>query len=291
LSAVLVTGATGFTGSAVVPLLVAQGHSVRCLVRPGSDRRWLPASGIDWAVGDVGDAESLSAAMAGIEILVNVASLGFGHAQTIVAAARAAGVRRAVFVSTTALLTTLPATSKAVRAGAEALIAESGIAATILRPTMIYGSRRDRNIARLIRYLKRSPVIPVFGSGHHLQQPVHVADVAAAIASSAVTQLSVGRTYTVAGPEPLTYNEVIDAVAAAVGRKAMKLHLPARPAVAALSLLESVGIRLPIKSEQVLRLEEDKAFDIADAVRDLAFSPRPFAEGVRREVEEMASGA
>jgi uncharacterized protein YbjT (DUF2867 family) len=291
LSAVLVTGATGFTGSAVVPLLLAQGHSVRCLVRPSSDRRWLPAAGIDWSVGDVGDPKSLAAAMAGIDVLVNIASLGFGHAPTIVQAAREARVPKAVFVSTTALLTTLAAQSKEVRLAAEALIGESGIAATILRPTMIYGSRRDRNISRLIGYVKSSPVIPVFGSGRHLQQPVHVDDVAAAIASAAVTPLTAQRTYTVAGPEALTYNQVVDVVAAAVGRKVLKLHLPARPVVAGLALLESVGLRLPVRSEQVRRLEEDKAFDIADAVRDLGFSPRPFPEGVGREVAEMAGGA
>lgn len=287
MSAVLVTGATGFTGSAVVPLLLAHGHTVRCLVRPSSDRRWLPATGIDWSVGDVGDAGSLATAMAGIDVLVNIASLGFGHAPMIVQAARLARVPRAVFVSTTALLTTISARSKEVRLAAEAVIVESGIAATILRPTMIYGSRRDRNISRLIGYVKSSPVIPVFGSGRHLQQPVHVDDVAAAIAGAAATPLTVQQTYTVAGPEAMTYNELVDVVAIAVGRKVLKIHLPARPVVAGLSLLEAVGLRLPIRSEQVRRLEEDKAFDIADAVRDLGFSPRPFAEGVRREVEEM----
>lgn len=291
MSAVLVTGATGFTGSAVVRLLLAQGHSVRCFVRSTSDRRWLPVTRIDWAVGDVGDVGSLAAALAGIDVLVNVASLGFGHAPTIVQAAREAGVPRAVFVSTTALLTTIPAQSKAVRAAAEALIVKSGIAATILRPTMIYGSRRDRNISRLIGYVKASPLIPVFGSGSHLQQPVHVDDVAAAIACSALTPLATGRTYTIAGPQALSYNQVIDAVAAAVGRRVLKVHLPASPVVAALSRLESVGLRLPIKSEQVRRLEEDKTFEIADAVRDLGFSPRSFEEGVRLEVAEMAGSA
>jgi len=177
------------------------------------------------------------------------------------------------------------------RAAAEALIVESGIAATILRPTMIYGSRRDRNISRLIGYVKASPLIPVFGSGRHLQQPVHVDDVAAAIACSALTPLATGRTYTVAGPQALSYNQVIDAVAAAVGRRVLTIHLPASPVVAALSRLESVGIKLPIKSEQVRRLEEDKTFEIADAVRDLGFSPRSFQEGVRLEVAEMAGNA
>src|SRR6202040_745311 len=97
--------------------------------------------------------------------------------------------------------------------------------------------------------------------------------------------------YTVAGPEALTYNQLVDAVAAAVGRKVVKVHLPVRPVVAGLALLESLGLRLPIRSEQVRRLEEDKAFDIGDAVRDLGYSPLPFADGVQREEAEMEGSA
>jgi uncharacterized protein YbjT (DUF2867 family) len=288
LSKILVTGATGFTGSAVVPLLLLQGHSVRCFVRPNSNRNWLPSKGLEWAVGDLGDLDSLVSAMNGAEILVNVASLGFGHAPTIVTAARVANIGRAVFISTTAVLTTLNARSKGVRLAAERLIFESGIASTILRPTMIYGGPRDRNISRLIRFLKISPVIPVFGCGCHQQQPVHVSDVAEALVSCTATTSTVGRTYAVAGPEPVTYDQVIGTVASCLGRKVLKIHLPARPIVIGLGAIESIGLGLPITSEQVRRLEEDKVFDTAPAARDFGYAPKPLLEGVRLEVEEMA---
>src|SRR5205814_8821341 len=107
-----------------------------------------------------------------------------GHAPALVATARAAGIERAVFISTTAIFTALNAPSKAVRVAAEKTIGESGLRATILRPTMIYGSARDRNMARLIRYLRRWPVIAVAGSGVHLQQPIYVDDVARAVADA-----------------------------------------------------------------------------------------------------------
>ena len=91
---VFVTGGTGFTGSYVVPLLLQQGYEVRCLYRPGSDRSVLPEPEIEWALGDLDDSQSLSASMRGMDALVNVASLGFGHADSIVRAARNAGIQR-----------------------------------------------------------------------------------------------------------------------------------------------------------------------------------------------------
>ncbi len=109
--------------------------------------------------------------MKGADALVNIASLGFGHAGSVIQATKEAGIRRAIFISTTAIYTQLDAKSKSIRLAAEQAIQTSGLEYTILRPTMIYGSRRDRNMWRLIRFLRVSPVAPVFGDGNYLQQP------------------------------------------------------------------------------------------------------------------------
>src|SRR5215211_639814 len=182
---VFVTGATGFTGSYIVPLLLKNGYEVRCLYRQGRDRsvplRAQPE--IEWVLGELSHARTLSASMRGTDALVNIASLGFGHAASILRAAKEAGIQRAVFVSTTAIFTQLNAKSKQTRLAAEAAIGTSGLKYTILRPTMIYGSPRDRNMWRLIRFMRYSRVIPVFGDGNYLQQPIYVGDVAQAIIS------------------------------------------------------------------------------------------------------------
>ena len=103
------------------------------------------------------------------DALVNLASLGFGHARGIVRAAVRAGLDRAVFVSTTAVTTTLPARSKAVRLAAEDEIRGSGLSWTILRPTMIYGAAGDRNLSRLLALLARlqrgSAPLPLVAAG------------------------------------------------------------------------------------------------------------------------------
>src|SRR5437899_1236828 len=134
---VLVTGATGFTGRRVVSALVRDGHRVTAFVRVTSDADVVRGLGIPWAVGDLARPDTLSAALAGQDALVNVASLGFGHAPGIVAAARRAGIARSVFLGTTAVRTALETPTKAVRLEAERLVLSGGVGATLLRPTMI----------------------------------------------------------------------------------------------------------------------------------------------------------
>jgi len=284
---ILVTGATGFTGSYVVPLLLEKGFSVRCLVRALSDKSRLPSDVVEWAVGDIADLQSLKRAMEGADILVNLASIGFGHAPNIIQAAVSSRVKRAVFISTTATFTTLNAPSKKIRLDAEAAIRKSPLAYTILRPTMIYGSSRDRNMSRLIRYLKRHRLIPIFGSGEYLQQPVYVQDVARAVVSSLHSEETIGKAYNIPGAEAVSYNRIIDKISRILGRKIQKIHLPAAPAVGALKMAEYVRLKLPLKSEQILRLNEDKAFSYEDAYRDFQYIPLKFDEGIGREIQEM----
>lgn len=283
----LVTGATGFLGSHVVAQLVKAGVRPACFVRSTSDTRDLAAKGLSLCVGDLGDVGSLVSAMHGVKTLVNLASLGFGHAPAILEACRLAGVERGVFISTTAIFTSLDARTRAVRLEAEKLIRDSGLTWTILRPTMIYGTERDRNFARLISFIDRYPAVPIPGSGRGLQQPVHVDDLAAAVISAVDRSASRGRAYNLSGDRSLTYNQTVDETATALGRRVLKLHVPLTPVASALHLYERAVRRPAIKAEQVLRLDEDKAFPHDEAAADLGFSPRTFAAGITAEVERM----
>lgn len=291
----LVTGGSGFLGRRFLVHALAAGHDVVALARSDAAGTAVAAAGAVPVRGDLDDPASTNAAFAafaeatetGADALVNIASLGFGHADTIVAAAEAAGLRRAVFVSTTAVTTALPAPSKRVRLAAEASVRGSGLDWTILRPTMIYGGPDDRNIARLLQVLRRSPVLPVPGGGHRLQQPVHVEDLAAALLAALSSDAAVGSTYDVAGPEAITFRDLLQTAAGAAGRRVRLVPVPMRPTIGALRVYERVASRPRIKAEQLERLAEDKAFDITPAVRDLAYAPRSFADGVRGEAAAL----
>jgi len=284
---VLVTGASGFTGSFTVQAFLEQKISVRCFVRRSSCLNFIPTAKVEIAFGDLGQSETLQEALRGMDAIVNIASLGFGHAPEIVSAIKRTGIKRCLFVSTTAIFTQLNAASKGIRIAAERTIVESGLDYTIFRPTMIYGSSRDRNICRLIKYLDKLPIIPIFGSGNHLQQPVYVGDVAQAITKALLAEVTHGKSYNIAGASPLTYNEMIDTVSALLGRKTNKIHLPVKPVILGLSFLEKAGVAFPVKTEQVLRLNEDKSFDYSKARCDFGYQPRTFRDGVRLELDEL----
>jgi nucleoside-diphosphate-sugar epimerase len=280
-----VTGGTGFTGSRLVPLLLANGYQVRGLYRPSSDRTPPPQPEIEWVPGDVSDTDALSTSMQGSDALINIVSLGFGHADSIIRAAKKAGIQRASFISTTAIFTQLDAKSKSIRLDAERAIEASGLHYTILRPTMIYGSPRDRNMWRLIMFMRNSPLIPIFGDGESLQQPIYVDDVAGAVLACLRSSSTICKSYNIAGKHPLTYNQVIDTIAAQMNKRVWKLHVPYSPVVTVMKLLERLHLPFPIKAEQILRLNENKYFEYAEAADDFGFDPLPFEDGIQKELQ------
>jgi nucleoside-diphosphate-sugar epimerase len=281
---VAVSGANGFTGRFVCAELQRRKIPFVALLRPGSDVSWMAAREIPVRFAELTDTHQLSEQLRGCRALLNVASIGFGAAPGILQACNAAGVRRAVFVSTTAIFTQLNAGSKTIRQAAEAAILASGLDTTILRPTMIYGTPGDRNMIRLVQWINCWPVLPVFGNGRSLQQPVHVKDVAWAVVQALESPATIHREFNISGAQPLTYNEVVRVTAQALGRRIRRLHIPAQPVVSLLGFMERLGITLPIKAEQIRRLNEDKAFSHAEAQEAFGYAPIAFEEGIRQEV-------
>ena len=289
LARLLVTGATGFLGRRVVAELHRRGYPAPvCFVRPTSDAARLPQP-VELCTGDLADPASLTRGLRGVDGLLNIASLGFGHGPGIVSACEAIGPLRAVFVSTTAIFTRLPVSTRPVRLAAEEAIEASQLRYTILRPTMIYGGPDDRNISRLVRLLQRFRVAPVVGPGHALQQPVHVADVARAVVDAFECPSTVGRCYNIGGGTALTYNELVATIGQVLGRRVWCVHLPLGAGLVAARLGSALGLRRAVTAEQLLRLQEDKAFPCDAAHSDFGYSPQPFAAGVADMIAQFAA--
>jgi len=282
---VLLTGATGLLGGALLRLLLAKGHKTRCLIRadsPNTSR--LDGERVEILRGDVSREDDLYRALEDTDALLHVA--GIEYALPVLRAAGRAGVERVLVVGSTSAHSAYAFRSSP-KLGMEELVRASGLAWTIVRPSMIYGSELDRNVHRLLRFLDRSPVFPVFGPGTNLWQPVYHEDCARGVFEALERPASVHRSYDLPGAEPLTYLDLVKTAAEALGRSPRIVRLPIEPVRRALAAAERLRLPLPIDSGQVTRLREDKAYPYEQARHDLDFAPRPFSEGVALEVARL----
>lgn len=285
----LVTGANGHTARFFFDHLSRVGHAgpIRAVFRAPERAEGLnwPELDIEAVFGDLNDAAFLERALAGVDTVLHIAGIHFSPA--IVDVGTRAGVGWFILVHTTARYSKFRRAFEDYVAIEDRLIAEHDTL-TILRPTMIYGSHLDRNMWKLIRVLDRTRVFPVFGSGRNLMQPVHAADLAkayhAVLEERAVTY---GKEYNLPGREPLGYGEVLRLVARALRRRIWFVAIPMGLSRRCVRLSERwLGARSPVIEEQVLRLNEDKAFDWSDAARDFGYDPMRFEDGIALEVAE-----
>ena len=280
---ILLTGATGLLGGALLNLMLARGYELRCLVRRDSPNLYrLDPQQVEVFYGDAGDEGTLSEALRGVEAFVHVA--GIQYAPQVISASRRTGVGRLLVVGSTSVHSAYEFRS-GMRKGMEALVRGSGLDWTIVRPSMIYGSERDKNMHKLLRFLDRSPVFPMFGSGENLWQPVYYEDLAHG--TLAALETGPGENYDLPGAEPLTYAKMVETAARALGRRVRILRMPLEPVRLGLRAAEVARLPLPVKSEQVLRLREDKAYPFEKARLSLDYAPRGFEAGICLEVERL----
>ena len=146
----------------------------------------------------------------------------------------------------------------------------------ILRPTLIYGHGRDKNISEIAHFIQRFGFFPVLGSATGLRQPIHVDDVVAACFFALGTLNLKNRTYNLTGGETLTYRTMVQRIFEALDHYPRLLNIPLW-----IFQLTIQGLRwLPRyqhwTAAMAERMNQDLVFDCSDAMRDLNFSPRPF---------------
>jgi NADH dehydrogenase len=247
----LLTGATGLVGSALLPRLVAEGEEVRCLVR---DPRRLGAQRVrvQIALGDLADPPSFRNALRGVDTVVHLAAairdqprasieeLNGIATWRLVQAAERAGATRFLFCSALGASSHHRARFFRAKALAERAVCESSLRATILAPSLVYAPG-DRWLTLLAR-LARLPLMPVSGRGRAAYQPIWAEDLADCI--RAALRAPDGRArerYELAGPETLSHEDVVRAVQRSLdGRPRPLAHIPTPIVSRALRLLAAV---------------------------------------------------
>jgi uncharacterized protein YbjT (DUF2867 family) len=295
---VLVAGGTGFLGRHVVERLHARGHEVAVLARG----RRAASGGASLIRVDLAQGNVPPDAFAGVEAVVNLVGIKREHGSQTFAGAHVEVVRRLIEVARRAGVTRMVHVSVAgsrpdavspyhdTKWRAEEILRESGLAATILRPGVIYGPGDDM-LSHLMRMIRTAPVFPIVGRGRSLLQPAHARDVAEAVVAALERPETAGRTYDVVGPERLTLRQVVRTVARGLGLPLVIVPTPLvllRPVIALWSRRSASALSTP---SQLRILERGIVGDPEPAHRDLGVVPRPFTVESVREVAAASESA
>jgi uncharacterized protein YbjT (DUF2867 family) len=286
---ILLTGATGVVGGELLPALLADEHDLRVLVR---DPRKLGEHRVDVQIslGDIGDPFSLRHAMRGVHTVIHLAAtirdqpggtieeLNGLATERLLRSAERAGVQRFVFFSAmgaTAFQRTRFFRSKSL---AERAVRESPLDSTIFAPSIIY--RPGDPWITLLQRFSLLPAVPVSGSGDALYQPIWARDVARCVVAS----LGEGRSnpgsngrYELAGPELLSYDDIVEVVIEASGRERPLVHVPlplVRTGLRALELLAGASVFATWEEAELMEVAMTSERGTADAER-LGVEPRP----------------
>src|SRR5215217_935090 len=220
---VFITGGTGFVGGFIRAALGER--PIRLLVRNEAAARKKLNETVELVEGDVTRPETLRGVMDGCDAVIHLVAIiteaggatfdGVirGGTEHVVAEARRTGIERIVHMSAMGALNDCGYPYLKAKWDSEQIVRDSGLGWTIFRPSVIFGPG-DGFISVLANLVNRAPVVPIAGSGQSKFQPISAKDVALAFERTLSDTATNGQTYELGGPEILTYEQLIDTIAA-----------------------------------------------------------------------------
>ena len=287
---VSIIGGTGFVGSYLIDALVAAGHDVVAMVRPGSEDKLRGGERVTAVPGELGRAAVLKDLVDGTDaVIYNVGLLRefprrgitFEQAQyqgvvDTVNAMRQAGVRRLLLMS--AIGVKHPGTKyQSTKRRAEQHALDSQLDVTVLRPSVIFGDPRGTMefATQLYRDMVRPPFPAVSFPGVEMS-PVFIKDVADAFVAALEDKSTIGKTIELAGPEILSWDDIVARVADAVGRKKLVLPMPIWMMRAGATLFDWLPF-YPVTRDQLTMLEEGNTAPSSSLQDLIGRAPQPMS--------------
>lgn len=302
----VVTGGGGFIGSHLIEALLARGDEVVCVERPGAPPRWLGGLPIRYEAIGLAGSGRLAEALRGADVVFHLAALteaptaaelyavnADGTGRLLQAAAAARPAPRVILVSSLAALgpcrageplspDTVPCPLS--HYGQSKLLAEAAahafgdrVPVTILRFPSVYGPR-ERAVLTFLRMVRRGFAVSVGGWDREVSM-LYVADAVQALLAAAATDRAVGRTYCVAHPEPVSWRRFAEAAGRALGRRPLRITVPApaaRLVAGGIETLARLGRRAAILNRERVRelIQARWVCDPSRALHELALEPR-----------------
>jgi uncharacterized protein YbjT (DUF2867 family) len=281
---IFIAGATGFVGGHLVQDLLAKDFKLKCLVRSDKAAEALSSRGMEVVRGDITDPGSLRGVLQSEDIVIHLVGIieekGKATFQTVhvdgtanlVAEAKKTGIRHFFYQSALGADGDSWSGYLRTKAEAEQIVMQSGLSYTIFRPSLIIGPW-DGFTKKMAEMIRSSPVLPIPGEGGSKFQPVYIRDWIQCLEMVLDEPEKFRSTYDIGGPEQLSYREIVETLAAAMGRSKPALRIPMGLMKISASLLAMVLSSPPVTSDQLRLLEMDNICD-PDAV-EKSFGIRP----------------
>jgi len=297
---VFLTGATGFVGSFILKRLINDGYNVRCLIRKSGIVKAFKNKQVETVIGDVTRRDTLNGKLDSCDAVIHLVAiikenkkinitferLNYLSTQNMVEAAKQHGVKRFIYMCSIGADVNGETPYFRTKGKAEITVMESGLSYTIFRPSFIFGPG-DAVYSMLAKVIKKSPfgIMPVFGNGDYLHQPVSVYNVAEAVAASLQQKpKTINKIYEIGGTEPLSYNKQLETLGEIVGKKIRKIKLPlflAQPIVK----IAGIFPFSPIDIDKFKMLIKNYIADNSLLLKDIPIELVPFNVGLNEYIQ------
>ena len=292
---ILLTGITGKSGKYLLRNLTKSKsflnkQNYRAIVRTTSNTELIDNSGlkIEKIYGDLEDEAFLTEALKNIDTVLHIT--GIGMSLKMVKAALKNRVKWIILVHTTGIYSKHKSASQAyltTEKKIQQFTKKSDLAVTILRPTMIYGSINDKNVATFIKMVDKLRIFPVVSQAKFPLQPVHAKDLGKAYYQVLLNEKTTrSKNYILSGQSPIMLIDMFKVIEKHLNKKNLYLSIPFPLAYIGSYLLYLMSFKKIDYRERVQRLVEPRAFSHKDASQDFGYSPVSFEQGVKAEVEE-----
>ena len=297
---ILLTGMTGKSGKWFLKNLIDKknnhkNQNYRVIVRTTSNVDLIDTSGlsIEKAYGDLNDVAFLDEAMKNVTTVFHVA--GIHTSLKVVQAAAENNVKRIILVHTTGIYSKFKSAGEEyirIENKIEEILNNKDIDLTVLRPTMIYGSMKDRNVAIFIRMVDKLRLFPVVNQANYHLQPVHEKDLGDAYYQVLTNrEATKGKNYILSGKYPILLIDMFKIIERLLGKKNYYISVPFSIAYFGVLILYLVTIGIVDYREKVQRLTEHRAFSHEEANQDFGYSPMSFEEGIINEISEYLNNS
>ena len=279
-------------GGHLLRRLLAEGHSVRALVRDPQQANQFPGENVTRVQGDVAEGAGLDEGLKGCDAVIHLVGIiveagkatfeSVHHIGTrnVVDAAKRNGITRFIQMSAIGARADGVAPYQTTKWKAEELVRQSGIPYCILRPSLIFGPG-DGFVSQMLGVMRKAPLLrPVPGDGTPRFRPIFIDDVTACFTRALTAEAATNQTIELGGADELPLNDVLAEIARHTGIRKRPVHVPLSFMFMAAAIAQCLPGRPPVTADQLRMLREGSTCDIGPMKQILGVEPRGFGEGL-----------